>query len=184
MDCYNSYVNINNNEEEVNKVFADRGCAVLRYINDDLPIEYRCICGKIRVQRLEQFKKQRCRHCSYIAESSCPAIDDVIELSGEVWRRICGGWISSWGNAKNIHGKCLTLCHTKIRYRINGRHEYASRLVASAFQILGWEQLSNQKYVEKVFGEVSQFCKPSAYLLKIFTFVMNVNGINLLLVGV
>jgi len=146
MDGYNNYANnINNNN--VNKVFADRGCVVLRYINDDLPIEYRCVCGKIRVQRLEQFKKQRCRHCSYVVETSCPSVADIVELSGEVWRRICGGWVSSWGNAKNIHGKQLTLCPTKIRYRINGRHEYASRLVARAFHILGWEQLLNQKYV-------------------------------------
>lgn len=135
---------INNN---VTNAFEDRGCTILRYTSDALPIEYKCVCGKIRVQRLEQFKKNKCRHCSYVAETSCPEVEDVVESSGEVWRRICGGWISSWGNAKDVQNRKLTLCPTKIRYRVNGRHEYASRLVACAFQIPGWDQLSSQKYV-------------------------------------
>ena len=52
-----------------------------------------------------------------------------------------------FGNAKNSLEKVLTLCPTKFRYHINGDHQYASRLVAIAFQIENYEKLDNTNYV-------------------------------------
>jgi hypothetical protein len=58
--------------------------------------------------------------------------NDIIEESGEIWTRIKGGWISSFGYCKNVENKLLTLCMDKYRYNIGGKQEYVSRLVAKS----------------------------------------------------
>lgn len=65
----------------------------------------------------------------------------------EIWVNVEGGSVSSFGRAKNPDGKLLTLCPTKFRYHMNGKAQYASRLIASAFKIEGYELLDTQSYV-------------------------------------
>lgn len=65
----------------------------------------------------------------------------------EIWVNVEGGSVSSFGRAKNPDGKLLTLCPTKLRYHMNGKAQYASRIIATAFKIEGYEQLDTQSYV-------------------------------------
>jgi hypothetical protein len=67
--------------------------------------------------------------------------DIIDEKTGEIWKKIPGGWISSEGKAKNNNGELLTLCKYKNRYTINGKAEYVPRLVAITFKISNYEKL-------------------------------------------
>jgi len=77
--------------------------------------------------------------------------DIIDEETGEIWKKIPGGWISSKGRAKNNNDKLLTLCKYKNRYFINGKNEYATRLVAVAFKIEGYEKILDKKQNVKVY---------------------------------
>jgi hypothetical protein len=137
------------NINEVEKVFADKGCRVVQYVNKKTPVVYVCACGTERRQMYRDFVRRACRSCSRLehCESVVPEVDDETDTSGEVWRRVLGGWVSSLGRARNVGGRMCTLCPDKFRYFLNGRHEYASRLVARAFKISDFELLDSQDYV-------------------------------------
>ena len=80
-------------------------------------------------------------------ELSSKSIEIPFE-SIEIWKPIEGGWISNFGNAKNVLDKILTLCPTKFRYHIGGKHQYASRLVAKTFEIENYDKFeNNQNYI-------------------------------------
>jgi len=116
--------------------------------NNKEPIEYICKCGEIKKKKFSDFKRRGCRTCNSknltIKQEDIDYIDD--ENNSEIWKPVNGGWISSLGRAKNNNGVLLKLCQTKYRYYINGKNQYASRLVAEAFQIQGYENLNNSKY--------------------------------------
>lgn len=67
--------------------------------------------------------------------------DVIIQNTGEIWRKIPGAWISSFGFAKNYLGEELTLCLEKHRYYINGDHRYLSRLSGITFKIPEYEKV-------------------------------------------
>ena len=93
-------------------------------------------------------RNKECRTCKEKKLKEKPEDEEYIDPdSGEIWKPIIGGWISSFGNAKNSLDKVLTLCPTKFRYHINGDHQYASRLVVKAFQIENYEKLTESNYV-------------------------------------
>ena len=93
-------------------------------------------------------RNKQCRTCKEKKLKEKPEDEEYIDPdSGEIWKPIIGGWISSFGNAKNSLDKVLTLCPTKFRYHINGDHQYASRLVANAFEIENYEKLNDPNYV-------------------------------------
>jgi hypothetical protein len=93
-------------------------------------------------------RNKECRTCKEKKLKEKPAEEKYTDSdTGEIWKPIIGGWISSFGNAKNSLDKILTLCPTKFRYHINGDHQYASRLVAKAFEIENYEKLKDTDYV-------------------------------------
>jgi len=135
--------------EEILKIFTERGCQYIttRKIENREHIEYICKCGETKLKRFTDFKRRGCRTCNSknltIKQEDAEYAD---EENKEVWKPVNGGWISSLGRAKNNNGVLLKLCQTKYRYHINGKNQYASRLVAEAFQIQGYENLNNSKY--------------------------------------
>lgn len=151
---------MNNNNNEVFDLFKERGCTVISFVNKKIPVEYICKCGLQRKQIYKDFVKRNCRNCKTLlfdVETVIPDIpDEVDNETGEVWKRTLGGWISSFGRAKNLLGSQCTLCPHKFRYYLNKRHEYASRLVAMAFKLEGYENLSTTDYVvTHIDGDVS-----------------------------
>lgn len=137
------------NQEKL-KLFQERGCKVIstEIKNNKEHIEYICKCGEIKKKIFNDFKRRGCRTCNVknltIKEEKNEYFDE--ENKEELWRPVTGGWVSSFGRAKNNNGVMLKLCETKYRYYINGKNQYASRLLAEAFQIQGYENLTNSKY--------------------------------------
>ena len=68
------------------------------------------------------------------------------EENGIVWKRYETIWISEEGKAFNMHGKEMTL-DDKNRYYIDGKHYYASRILANVFKIENFDKLISQKFV-------------------------------------
>ncbi len=139
-----------NINQEVVRVFSEKGCSVIQYVNKKTPVVYVCKCGTERKQLYRDFLRRECRKCNSIQyhESHVPDVDDEVDdESGEIWRRVCGGWVSSHGRARNPERRICTLCPTKYRYFLNGKASYASRLVAIAFKIPGWDSLGSQEYI-------------------------------------
>ena len=143
---------IKKTQEEVARIFEERGCKVAKeYVNSKVPIEYICKCGTVRKQLIKDFLKKDCRTCISLItkkETVIPeGVEDTIdEQTGEVWKRVLGGWVSSFGRAKNLLGNELTLS-SKGAYKINKKDQYVTRLVARAFQIPGYEKLGEKGYV-------------------------------------
>lgn len=125
------------------------------YINSRTKLTYNCSkCKKEAYISLSNFQKHKrgCKTCKLGKEfltlkqiDNFPEITD--ENSGETWKRIEGGWISSFGSAKNLKNKLLKMCLTKYRYRINKKYQYASRLMVKSFEIEGYKKLKSRKYI-------------------------------------
>ncbi len=143
--------NMNTKDTEVYNAFEEKGYKITSFINRSTPIGYVCKCGETKQQKFKDFNRNKeCRSCktkAFEVETCAPDVPDEIEESGEIWRRIPGGWVSSFGRAKNVVGKLCTLCPLKNRYHVNKRHEYAGRLVAMGFKISDWEKLNTQEYI-------------------------------------
>lgn len=124
-----------------------RGCVPITLSKKCVPMVYVCRCGKQRTQRYKDFIKRNCRSCKnlefQIEQNTEPDDEEKVdETTGERWRRVRGGWISSFGNAMRCNGRPLTLCPTKYRYTlIKDNAQYVGRLVAIAFQIDKYELL-------------------------------------------
>lgn len=128
--------------------------------NTHSKVNYICKCGENKTQIYKDFVKRDCRKCIEIKLKTIPEGGPIIDIeTGEEWRPILGGWISNLGNCKNIFNKKLTLCPTKYRYSIGGKHYYASRLVAIAFQIPNYEKLDTQLFgVHHIDGNNTNNC--------------------------
>jgi len=135
------------NQEKL-KLFEERGCKVIttEIKNNKEPIEYICKCGETKKKTFSDFKRRGCRTCNSKQLTVKEEGENVDKFTGEIWKPVAGGWISSFGNAKNNNRVFLKLCETKYRYHINGKNQYASRLVAEAFQIPGYENLDDYKF--------------------------------------
>ena len=137
------------NQEKL-KLFEERGCKVIttEIKNNKEPIEYICKCGETKKKTFSDFKRRGCRTCNSkqltVKEEKEEYYDE--ENKEELWKPITGGWISSFGRAKNNNGILLKLCETKYRYHINGTNQYAHSLVAQMFKIPDYEKLSSKKY--------------------------------------
>jgi hypothetical protein len=117
-------------------------------------ITYTCACGKDRTKIIKDYIRRNCRTCKDLKirddefKESETDQEKVDHETGEIWRRIKGGWVSSFGKCKNTDDKLLKMCMSKYRYNIGGKQEYASRLVAKTFRIDGYEKLQgNQSYI-------------------------------------
>jgi len=129
---------------EMKTLLIENGCEIINILSKSEPMEYKCKCGEIIRKTFRDFKRRNCLQCKKLLqqkESVVPECPDIVEDTGEIWRRTLGGWISSFGRAKNLHGKLLNICPTKFRYHLNNHHQYASRLVAIAFKIPDYEKI-------------------------------------------
>jgi hypothetical protein len=154
MNFYLQKVNKNNNMSElsdkkydsIKEEFTIKGCTLVKFTKKSINLEYICKCGEIRIQLYKDFKRRQCRTCRDKKLLEKPDYN-LESKNGEIWKPITGGWISNFGNAKNSLEKELNLCPTKYRYHIAGKHQYASRLVAEAFQIDNYEKLEDKKFI-------------------------------------
>ena len=139
-------------QEEVARLFEERGSKLIgEYVNALTPVEYKCKCGTVRKQQINDFLKRDCRSCRQsISEEETvipEGVEDTIdEQTGEVYKRILGGWVSSFGRAKNLHNTELTLS-SKGELWMNKKLQSATRLLANAFQIPGYENLGKEGYI-------------------------------------
>ena len=139
-------------QEEVARLFEERGSKLIgEYINNKVPVEYICKCGTVRKQLINDFLKHECRSCLELISEEETVIpegveDTIDEQTGEVYKRILGGWVSSFGRAKSLLGNELVLSSLGT-FSINKKLQSATRLVARAFQIPGCENLGKKGYV-------------------------------------
>ena len=132
-------------------LFEEKNCQVIKPLiipTKKTKVEYICSCGFTFTKTVSDFLRRGCRKCGTKILHEVPdELEYTIAETGEVWKPIMGGWISSLGRAQNSKKVFLTLDQTKNRYFLGGQHQYASRLVAVAFKIDGHEKLDGQNYV-------------------------------------
>ena len=139
-------------QEEVAQLFEERGSKLVgEYVNSKVPVEYICKCGAVRKQQINNFLNHECRSCLELISEEETVIpegveDTIDEQTGEVWKRVLGGWVSSCGRAKSLLGNELTLS-SNGRFSINKKNQSATRLTANAFQIPGYENLGEKGYI-------------------------------------
>lgn len=138
--------NTTNIRPEILDLFEEKGCTITNYVNTT-HIEYKCACGKERIQSWNDFKRRACRNCVNQSRASHPTDEKVDEETGEIWKPVQGGYISNFGRAKNSLGQDMKLCPIKYRYYIGGKQQYASRLVSMAFQLPNFEKIQSQSYI-------------------------------------
>ncbi len=129
---------------ELYELFKSRGCEIINCDNRKA-IEYLCKCGKSRTQALNDFKRRFCKTCKVNLLHEIPT-DDIEGINGEIWIPIMGGYISNFGKAKSALDKDLTL-DNKGRYHLDGKNQYASRIMAKAFKIDGYLNLDDKNTV-------------------------------------
>ena len=134
----------------INKV-NEKGCKLIEPVPEykNCKIKYECKCGKVFERLFKDFERRNCRSCNYTKSREKPQTIECKEDegTGEIWKPIEGGWVSSLGNAKNVNGVPLKICGIKFRYYMAGKQQYASILVAEAFQIENIDKLNDEKYV-------------------------------------
>lgn len=66
---------------------------------------------------------------------------DIIDVeTGEKWRRIPGGWVSSMGKVKNFHNKLIKMSEQN-RYKINQKNWYITKLMVIVFRISEYKKI-------------------------------------------
>ena len=137
------------NFKDIFELFQEKGCKLTYFKKKTEKLKFICSCGMEKERLYKDFMRGKdCRTCKEKKLKEKPDDKEYTdEKTGEIWKPIVGGWISSFGNAKNSLGKMLTLCPTKFRYHINGTNQYASSLVANAFEIEDHEHLIHAFYI-------------------------------------
>jgi HNH endonuclease len=114
---------------------------------------YTCWCGEEKCKYVSDALKGTCKECTskMLKEtpkdtSKCPT-----DIKDEKWKPVKGGFISSLGRACNVFGKILTP-DNDFCYFLGGKSQYASILIANAFEIDGFERLNGPKceYIVRV----------------------------------
>lgn len=122
-------------------------------------LHYICCCGKEKHKSYKEILIKNCNGCnSILAKQKPTTIDESklpCKLQDEIWTCIDGGFISSKGRACNIHYKLLDI-DEKNRYFLAGKHQYATILIAKAFNIKDVEKLDGikSKYVVRCNGDI------------------------------
>ena len=111
-------------------------------------IEYKCLCDNKIKKTLQQFFKKPEKNCCENRRQKIEfdKLPEEKEENGIVWKRYETIWISEEGKAFNMYGKEMTL-DDKNRYYIDGKHYYASRILATVFKIENFDKLISQKFV-------------------------------------
>jgi len=109
-------------------------------------VEYTCKCGNKKNKFFKDIKKRGCRDCNNLKLKEIPTDFSVIpeEFKNEKWAPIIGGFISDKGKCINSHGKLLTP-DERGRYFTNGKLQYASILMAKAFNLENVDKLEGSK---------------------------------------
>lgn len=127
--------------QEAKEILSKHGREFLSYENKKR-VHFRCKCGTVRVNEFGRLGAD-CKTCMAITDKSIlPEKEFTNEETGEVWKAVRGGLISSFGNAMDYYGRMKTLS-SKDTYFMAGAHEYIGRLMATAFQIKDYEKLSD-----------------------------------------
>jgi hypothetical protein len=141
---------------DIKKLLIENKCElktdVTFFTTKSSKITYICSCGIERTQMYKDYIRRDCRTCREKKfkdnDFKEGEIDDIKEESGEIWRRVKGGWLSSFGRCKNVENKLLTLCMDKYRYNIGGKQEYVSRLLSKTFKIKDYQKIEgNQNFI-------------------------------------
>ena len=136
-------------ELEIKNQLLKNNCQLKIFTKKSENITYICACGLEKKQMYADYIRRKCRTCTEkrIRDDDFKEgyENDIIEESCEIWRRIKGGWISSFGYCKNVENKLLTLCMDKYRYNIGGKQEYVSRLIAKSFKIKDYEKIEGNQ---------------------------------------
>ena len=130
------------------KEFEIKDCVLTYYVKKSEKLKYICKCGIEKEKLYKDFmKNKQCRTCTDKKLKEIPIENEYTDENGEIWKAIKGGWISDKGNCKNTLNKTLVLCKSKYRYHIDGKNQYASRLVAQAFKIENYNKLDDADYI-------------------------------------
>lgn len=141
---------------EIKKLLIENKCElktdVTTFTTKNSKITYICMCGIEKTQIYKDYVRRECRTCREKKirdeEFKENEINDIVNDTGEIWRRIKGGWLSSFGRCKNVDNKLLTLCMDKYRYNVGGKQEYVSRLLSKTFKIKDYEKIDgNQNFI-------------------------------------
>lgn len=143
-------------DRQYRKLFEDKKCKIIHpdhEINSNTKVTYICKCGVEKTKAAKDFARKGCRTCNtslfkkMADEKHTEECDNNDPEENEVWKPVVGGWVSSLGRAKNAIHRPLTLCPLKFRYHIGGKNQYASRLIAEAFQIENYDKITDPGYV-------------------------------------
>ena len=115
-------------------------------IKSSTVVEYTCKCGNNKNKLFKDLKRRGCRDCNNLKLKEVPTDLSIIpeEFKNEKWAPIVGGFISDKGKCINSHGKLLTP-DERGRYFTNGKLQYASILMANAFNLENKDKLEGSK---------------------------------------
>ena len=136
-------------QTEILEYFKNQGYTLITpvyEIKNNLNVEYICKCNKTKCKTFRDLKRRGCRDCNNLKLKELPTDFSVIpeEFKNEKWVPIVGGFISDKGKCINSFGKILTP-DERGRYYTNGKLQYASILMAKAFNIENADKLIGQK---------------------------------------
>jgi hypothetical protein len=136
-------------QNELLEHFKENNYTLITPINEiksSTIIEYTCKCGNEKNKIFRDLKRRGCRECNNLKLKEVPSDTSVIpqEFKDERWVPIVGGFISDKGKCINAHGKLLTP-DEKGRYFTGGKLQYASILMAKAFNIENADKLEGSK---------------------------------------
>ncbi len=142
-------MSLSNIQNELLEHFKENNYTLITPINEiksSTIVEYTCKCGNEKNKIFRDLKRRGCRECNNLKLKEVPSDTSVIpqEFKDEKWVPIIGGFISDKGKCINAHGKLLTP-DEKGRYFTGGKLQYASILMAKAFNIENADKLEGSK---------------------------------------
>jgi hypothetical protein len=146
-------------QKEAQEIFEREGYLFITPLEEikssNTQVEYTCKCGNNKKKLFKDLKRRGCRDCNNLKLKEVPMDFSVIpeEFKNEKWAPIEGGFISDKGKCINVFGKLLTT-DERGRYFTNGKLQYASILMAKAFDISNTDKLEGlkSKYVVRNTG--------------------------------
>ena len=144
-------MSLSNLQNELLEHFKEKDYTLITPINEiksSTVVQYTCKCGNEKNKKFNDLKRRGCRDCNNLKLKEVPTDLSLIpeEFKNEKWAPIVGGFISDKGKCINSHGKLLTP-DERGRYFTNGKLQYASILMAKAFNIENAEKLEEKSSV-------------------------------------
>jgi hypothetical protein len=151
LNTYYIYVNMSWLEKVIGRseTFGQTIVTPFTTINSCSKITVLCVCGELKTYQVKDYLIRNCRTCSNKLLKSTVSVEEVPLpplLEGEKWVPTVGGMVSNKSRACNNRGKLLQL-DEKYRWHLAGKLQYASIILANAFQIKNYERLQDSHYV-------------------------------------